>query len=109
MSHSIAPTTDPQNHRLAPSTTGVRWKQPETWSEDGAHGRFRFTYGTESRTYDDGCYQFEVRMQRYEYINPDGTPEIDGRSICVAEAEITPTQARELAALLLEMAAAVQG
>jgi hypothetical protein len=88
--------------------TGVDWREPEGWSQDGAGGRFRFTYGTESRSFDDGCYTFEVRMQRYEYVNPDGTPEIDGRSVYVAEAEISPSEARELAALLLRLAEGVE-
>lgn len=88
--------------------SAIDWQEPQQWTEDGAHGRFRFTYGTESRTFDDGCYNFEVRMQRYEYINPDGWLEIEGETICVAEAELSPTQAREVAALLVRMAERIE-
>jgi len=97
-------------------TTGkpVAWQEPEAWTTGPAGDRFRFTYGTETRAFDDGCYNFEVRMQRYEYVggvDPDAlsTVEvIDTRSIYVAEAQISADEARELAALLIRLAEAVE-
>jgi hypothetical protein len=86
----------------------IGWREPTAWTTGPAGDRFRFTYGTDSRTFDDGCYNFEVRMQRYEYVSEDGTESIDGKSISVAEAEITAGEARELAALLVRLAEAVE-
>lgn len=86
----------------------VGWREPENWTDCAAGDRFRFTYGTESRTFDDGCHNLEVRMQRYEYVSEDGTETIDSRSVCIAEAQFSPGEARELAALLVRLAEAVE-
>ena len=98
MNDSIARTTDKP----------AAWQDAQDWTDFSEHEQFRFTYGTESRTFDDGCYQFEVRMQRYESVRKDGTEQIDSRSVCVAEAQLSPDEARELAALLVRLAEAVE-
>ncbi len=98
MSDSIARPTD----------SPAAWQDPQDWTDFSEHEQFRFTYGTESRTFDDGCYRFEVRMQRYESVNKDGSEAIDTRNVCVAEAQLSPDEARELAALLVRLAEAVE-